>query len=903
MPQMALSRGTRLGVYEVTALIGEGGMGQVFRAHDTRLNRDVALKILPDAVARDPDRLVRFTREAQTLASLNHAHIAQVYGFEDQEGVRALVMELVDGEDLSQRIAHGAIPLADALPIATQIAAALEAAHEQGFIHRDLKPANVKVRPDGTVKVLDFGLAKAMEPAGAASANALNSPTLTAAVTQMGTIIGTAAYMAPEQARGRPVDTRADIWAFGVVCFEMLTGKPLFAGETIGETVAAVLRDDVDWTSLPQTTPDAIRHLLGRCLHRDVKQRLQAIGEARIVLDSRDGWTGPPPSSVRSPPLPSRNRLILWGCASALVAGVAAASGWLLGRANIPSPVVTRLSVPLPVPLAPHYETANVALSRDGGTLAFVGIKDGTSSLYVRRMDQLEVRRLAGTDGASGPIFSPDGAWIAFIADGRLKKVPVLGGSPTVVNEGNPDTIGMDWTPDGTIVFTRGFTLGISRVPASGGAAQSVMVPDPGKGESSYLWPRLLPGGTDMLFVINPDNIASFNEGRIAVEMVGTKESRHILEAQGSFPLYTPSGHLVFFGGGSVRVAPFDLRQRRMTGPAVPVESVSVTPHTGAVQAAISESGTLVYAPVGDQVFRSSLVSVDLSGRAQPLTDVLPHYLGEMSVSPDGQRVALRSAKANDDIHVFDIPRASLTRFTYEGGDEQNPVWTPDGKRLAYASQRGGTPTMYWKTADGNGTPEKILAPQHPHRPSSFSPGGKFLAYTEVHPQSGLDIWTVRLDDSSRQPEPFLRTPFDEDLPLFSPDGHWLAYRSNESGRMEVYVAQFPGAAVKRQISIDGGDQPMWAPGGRQLFYLKGDRVMSVDVNGESGLHPTKPRLLFERAVSPSAADSGAWGHTYAVFPDGKRFLFVDNAVQPEVRELRVVLNWFEELKARVPTK
>jgi serine/threonine-protein kinase len=743
-----------------------------------------------------------------------------------------------------------------------------------------------------------------MEPADAWGMSAMASPTLTARATQAGTIIGTPGYMAPEQATGRRVDTRTDIWAFGVVCFEMLTGKPLFAGESASDIVAAVLRDTIDSATLPATTPDRIRYLLARCLQRDVKLRLQAIGEARIVLDSRDGWTGPSSSTVRNPLPPARNRLILWGCASALVAGVAAASGWFLGRANIPSPVVSRLSVPLPVPLVPHHETANVALSRDGGTLAYVGFKDGTSSLYVRRMDQIEVRRLAGTEGAAGPVFSPDGAWIAFMADGKLKKVPVLGGSPTMVNEGNPDTIGLDWEPDGTIVFTRGFTLGISRVPASGGAAQSLMVPDPAKGESSYLWPRLLPGGTDLLFVINPDNIASFNEGRIVVETLGATGSRHILEAQGSFPLYAPSGHLVFVGGGSIRVAPFALRHKAMTAPAVPVvEGVSVTPHTGAAQAAISESGTLVYAPVGDQVWRSSLVSVDLSGRAQQLTDVLPHYLGELSMSPDGQRVALRSAKANDDIHVFDIPRASLTRFTSEGGDEQNPAWTPDGKRLAYASARGGISTMYWKTADGNGTPEKILTPQHPQRPSSFSPDGKFLAYTEVHPQNGLDIWTVRLDDSSRQPEPFLRTPFDEDLPLFSPNGHWLAFRSNESGRMEVYVAQFPGAAVKHQISIDGGDQPMWAPDGKQLFFLKENRVMGVELNGVAGLHPAKARMLFERAVSPSAADSGVWGHTYAVFPDGKRVLFVDNVVQPEIRELRVILNWFEELKARVPTK
>jgi serine/threonine-protein kinase len=334
------------------------------------------------------------------------------------------------------------------------------------------------------------------------------------------------------------------------------------------------------------------------------------------------------------------------------------------------------------------------------------------------------------------------------------------------------------------------------------------------------------------------------------------------------------------------------------------VEGVSVAPHTGAVQAAISASGTLVYAPVGDQLPKSSLVVVDSNGRAQPLTDAVPNFLGEMSLSSDGQRVALRSAKANDDIHVLDIARGSLTRFTYEGGDEQTPVWTPDGSRMAYRSQHGDRQAMYWKTTEGPGTPKEILASKNAQRPSSFSPDGKVLAYAEVHPQSGLDMWTVRLDEgSSRQPEPFLQTPFQEDLPLFSPDGRWIAYRSNESGRMEIFVAQFPGAAVRRQISIDGGDQPLWAPSGKQLFYVNGKRIMSVDLATDAGLRAGKPRVLFERTLARSAIDSGQWGHIYAVFPDGKRFLFVENPEQPEVRELRVVLNWFEELKARVPTK
>ncbi len=878
-------------------------MGEVYRAIDNNLKRQVAIKVLPPTVGADPDRVSRFQREAEVLATLNHPNIANIYGLEKSDGALALVMELVEGPTLAEQIAQGPIPLVEASSIARQVAEALEAAHDQGIVHRDLKPANIKVRPDGTVKVLDFGLAKAMDPAAGSRTDATNSPTVHA--TQLGVILGTAAYMSPEQARGAPVDRRADIWAFGCVLYEMLAGRAMFARESITDTLATITRDDPDWTALPATTPDQVRRLLARCLQRDAKQRLQAIGEARIALDATDDRASSPAPGNRSPTRqPAPKRLLLWA-ASLVAASVAVGMGWWLAHANLPPAIVSRLSIPLRVPLSTHYETTNIALSPDGATLAYVGEMNGTSSLYVRRMDQIEIRPLAGTEGAMGPVFSPDGAWIAFVADRKLKKVPMLGGSPTVVNEGNPDAFSLDWTPDGSIIFTRGFTLGLARVSASGGDAQTLMTPDPGNGESSYIWPRVMPGATDLLFVINLDSSASFNEGRIAVETLGRKDSREILDAQGSFPVYTESGHLVYFSGGSVRAAPFDLRQRKMTGPAVPVvEGVSVAPHTGAVQAAISRSGTLAYAAVGDQVPKTSLVIVDLNGRAQPLTDALPNLLGDMSVSPDGQRVALRSAKANDDIHVFDIPRGSLTRFTYEGGDEQNPVWTPDGKRLAYASQRGGTPAMYWKQADGNSTPEQILATRYPHRPSSFSPDGKLLAYTEVHPQSGLDIWTVRLDEgSSRQPQPFLQTRFDEDLPLFSPDGRWVAYRSNESGRMEVYIAQFPGAAVKRQISIDGGDQPQWAPDGKRLFYTNGNRIMSVDLTSESGLHSTKPRLLFERAFSSFSADSGIWGHTWAVFPDGKRFLFVDSPVQPEVRELRVVLNWFEELKARVPAK
>ena len=511
----------------------------------------------------------------------------------------------------------------------------------------------------------------------------MNSPTITARGTELGTILGTAPYMAPEQAKGRSVDTRADIWAFGVIVFEMLTGKQLFAGETISDTLAAVLRDEIDWTALPALTPDRIRKLLKRCLDRDVSQRLQAIGEARITLAATDD----PAGAVRpdAPRTQSAIRRFAPFASAVLMAVAAARGGWWIARASTPAPLVMRLSVSLPVPLVPNHETANVALSRDGRTLAYVGLHNGTRGIYVRALDEPDVRLLAGTEDAAGPVFSPDGAWLAFRDDTRMKKVPVLGGSPAIVNEGNPDSIGIDWASAGTLLFARGFTLGLARVPASGGVAEVLMRPDPEKGESSYLWPRLLPGGKDVLFVINPDNSASFDEGRIAVDALEGGGQRAALDVQGSLPYYTPTGHLVFFSNGSIRASRFDVGRRTLAGPPVPVgDGVSVAPHTGAVQAAISDNGTLIYADVGDQVPRSSLVALDANGKSRAITDVLQVNLGEMSVSPDGQRVAFRLAKANDDIHILDIARGSLTRFTYEGGDEQNPVWTPDGTRIAY---------------------------------------------------------------------------------------------------------------------------------------------------------------------------------------------------------------------------
>ncbi|MBI3470973.1 MAG: serine/threonine-protein kinase [Candidatus Solibacter usitatus] len=889
---MPLSAGAKLGPYEIVSTLGAGGMGEVYRAKDTQLDRHVAIKVLHDALAQDPDRLARFSREAKVLASLNHPHIAQIYGIEG----RALVMELVPGETL-----RGPIPLATALEYAKQIAEALEAAHEKGIVHRDLKPGNVMVTPEGAVKVLDFGLAAVGQEPVSSGADPANSPTLTMRATQAGMIMGTAAYMSPEQAAGKPVDKRSDIWSFGVVLFEILTGQRLFEGETISHTLADVLKGQIGFSRLPQETPRPVRDLLLRCLDRDVKTRLRDIGEARIAIQ---GCLVHPESAMEVPPQGNVRPARLPWAVAALCAIAAGFAFWSAHRGGSTPAQVERLSIdlpdadPLPWDIGGHL----FAISPDGSRLVYTSRHGDTTRLCLRRLDQFEIKPLAGTEGGLYPFFSPDGRWLGFAADGKLKKIPVDGGSPTVICDSGPLPTGASWNPDNSITFSPGFTFGIARVPADGGKAEVFLKPDAAKNESSYLWPQVLPDS--ILFTVGPDSIASFNEAQIFLAPRGRSGAKTLI-AGGACARYLPTGHLVYAYDGRLLAAPFDPAQGKLQGPALPVvEGVQMAASDGTAQYAVSQTGTLAYLAGRMSEGRSRIVMVARNGSEEKNFDV-KLAVGEMRLSPDGQRLALRTFKANDDIHILDLNSGTAPRFTFEGGDEQSPVWTPDGSRVAYGSARGAPSSIYWKAADGSGTPQLLTKAENPRYPSAISPDGKVLIFTEQHPATGSDLWLMPLEDGgTMQPKAWIRTPFHEDKPAFSPDGRWVAYASNESGEAQVFVAQFPEGSVRRQISTSGGTEPLWASNGKEIFYRKpkgdGDvmEVMAVDVVTQPSFGAGSPHLLFERKYQPA---TGLLAATYAVTPDGQHFILLKPAIGEPVRQIQVVLHWFEDLKHRIP--
>ena len=914
---LSVTPGTRLGPYEIAAQIGVGGMGEVYRATDTNLARQVAIKVLPASVAADPDRLARFDREAKTLAALNHPNIAAIYGLEKSSGITALVMELVEGPTLADRIAQGAIPIDEALPIARQIAEALEAAHEQGIIHRDLKPANIKVRSDGTVKVLDFGLAKAIEPVGAISPGVTQSPTITTpAMTQAGLILGTAAYMSPEQAKGQPADKRSDVWAFGCVLYEMLTAKRAFDGEDVSDTLAAVLRSEPAWGALPDDLPPAIVELIQRSLAKDRRRRIADVAAALFVL------TGPSQASrvTRTERANAVTRHPIAAIAAALVATVGiAAGGWWMGARS--RPVEPKLVARFGVPLRGDEQFSNlggnlIALSPDGKYLAYIANR----RLNVHPLDRLESIPIRGTEFAANtvatirsPFFSPNGQWIGFSQEGQIKKVSINGGAPVPIVPA-VNASGYAWEDDGTILFAEGDN--ILRVPEAGGKPEVIVAGVKGRVQSL----QLLPGKRTILFTVFPEGTANA-EAEIVVRSLDTGQQQTLIRG-GIAARYVPTGHLVYFAAGTLLAVPFDLRALALSGAPVPVaEDVASAESPGGAAAnahiAMSPSGTLAYvAGSFNASVPRTLVWVDRLGKEESLGVPERPYVYPR-LSPDGSRIAVTVNDQEQDIWIWDVGRKTLRRFTIDPAEERYSAWTPDGKRIAFGSHRGGEAGMWWQAADGTGTPERLGGfPFNRYgnlQPTTISPDGSRLVATATGRSPNLWILTLNGDP---QPTPLLQTgssPRDigrystERNAEISPDGHWIAYESLEAGQFDVYVRPFPDVTGgKWPVSTNGGSQPLWARSGKELFFIdRSGALTGVRVEGQSSFTIGTPAKILDSSYVWSVPTYA--GRMYDISPDGQRFLMLKESSLPDrtsaPRSITVVQNWFEELKRLVPTR
>jgi serine/threonine-protein kinase len=891
---MPLSPGTRIGSYEIVGILGAGGMGEVYRARDSKLNREVALKVLPSAVAADPERLARFRREAQVLAALNHPNIAHVHGFEDSGDTHALVMELVEGPTLFDRIAQGPLALTEALPIAKQIAEAMEAAHEQGIVHRDLKPANVKVREDGTVKVLDFGLAKALgtDPSGVSGADPTNSPTLTARSTQLGMIIGTAAYMSPEQAKGRQVDRRADIWAFGVVLFEMVTGKRGYEAEDISETLAAVLTREVDWKALPSDTPARLKALVRDCLVRDPKERLRDIGDARRELQRL--IEGAPEATAASGttalPAPAWQRLLPWGIAA--VAVIAAAASAMMTQKAPPSPAaVTRAQSEL------KKFSAFVGLSKDGSKAAYVeaGGAD-TTVMMLRTLDQFEAKPIAGTGGSGWPLFSPDGQWIAYstITGTKISKIPITGGTSITLCEGNFGS-GAAWSLDDRIVFAG--PKGLMQVPAGGGTPTALTTVDDKKGETGHSRPQFLPGEKQLLFTLSVKD-AGAGGPQFAVLDLASGAYRTVARG-GANGRYVPTGHLVYLRGTTLFAVPFDLKTLSVTGAEAPVvEAVSTQGPPGTADYAVSDDGLLMYFVGEANASGTTLAWADRQGKTTRLPGQSTGLWGTGRFSPDGRFVAngISNSTGGRDIWIFDVERGTPTRVTF-GEYNDFPVWTPDSKRIYFGATRNGKSGIYRAPPDGSGKAELVLETKGQPTPESVSLNESTLLYTEAADGKTSRIMVVGLVNgvASGAAKPLHDSAVGEGNPQFSPNGRWVAYVSTESGGAEIYVHAFPEAGARKRVSSDGGLKPRWSFDGRELFYWAGQpptKLVSVDIPANDALNPSVPKTVFEGQV---------FGTTWDVTRDKNRFLV--ELTSAAGTHLATVTNWFAELVKRAPAK
>ena len=904
-PHSPFPAGTRFGPFEVLCPLGVGGMSEVYQARDARLGRDVAIKVLPQGLTNSPEYLARFEREARVVASLNHPNIAALYAVDDRDGVPYLVLELVPGQTFAELLEAGPLPLVRALDLCRQIADAVEAAHARGVVHRDLKPSNVKVTPAGMVKVLDFGLAKSPS-AEWAVADISRGSTATWAFDRHDPglsgagLVGTLSYMSPEAVRGGTAHRQGDVWSFGCVLYEALTGKKAFDGPTSSDTIAAILERDPDWRALPRGTPLPIRDLLRRCLQKDRHQRLHDIADARIEIEealselasSGEGWGrwNQLARGIAQRPL-ARSGFALAAAALIVLATV------LITRPAERPPSRLHINLPATVPLALDRQPA-LAVSPDGATIVYVARRGSRTQLHLRRTEQFDATPLAGTEGGESPIFSPDGAWIVFAAEGKLRKIAVAGGEAVTLCDA-PAPHGLAWGPGDFIYFAPSGVSGIHRVPAAGGRPEALTTPDSRHGEAAHRWPEVLPGGRGILYTVYRAESESPVDASIAVLPLGSGAARTLTEGA-TFPRYAPTGHLIYARSGMLFAARLDLSRLELVGPPVPVaEDVNLNPLSGAAQFSFSREGVLVYAPGGAQTVARSLIRVDRKGAARPVTETRRAFFGPR-LSPDHRRLALT---VEDDkgfnVWVQDLDRDTLTRLTLDGGQERLAVWTPDGRRLVLGSSPARrTPSLLWRAADGSDGEKGLTASGRRPIAGSVSPDGSVMAFTDQDavPGTGNDIWLLPLPKGT--PQPYLRTPFDEAGPMFSPDGRWIAYTSNETGRDEVYLRPFPGPGGKWQISTEGGSEAVWSPGGREIFFRSGDKMMAVSLAASGNrIRAEKPVLLFEAPY-----DHGfPWYPNYDVSADGREFLMIRSEPRPAPTQLNVVLDWFSAVRHQPP--
>ncbi len=884
---MPLTAGSRLGHYEIVALIGAGGMGQVYEARDPRLNRTVAIKVLQEHMSSFPEARARFEREAQLIAGLNHPHISTLHDVGRQEQIDFFVMELVEGETLAARLLRGPLPVRDALRHAIEIASALDLAHRHGVVHRDLKPGNVMLTKSG-VKLLDFGLAKFRQ-----SQHAISTLVTQADVTVEGEILGTLQYMAPEQLEGYEADARTDIFALGTVLHEMITGQKAFDGPSRMSLMRSIMSDTPPpVSSLQPVAPLALDRLIATCLAKDPDDRWQSARdvwrELKWLLDSSSSTSVDVSAGDKTVAHVLQKKISVVAATAFVVLGAAAAAAivWALKpTAGRTPPSVARLSVSLPPgDRIGDPNRPSIALSPDGKSLAYVGYHGGTTQIFVRAVDSMNSRPIPGTERGVAPFFSPDGEWIGFFATGRLKKVPASGGAVQNVCDA-ASGMGAAWAADDTIYFAPFNTSALSKVSASGGTPTPATTLDRSKGEVSHRWPQVLPGGKAMIFTVwtGPGS----DEKHLHLQMLGSGE-RRVLVQGASTGRYVASGHILYSRDDALFTVPFELAQLQITGPPVPLAERALDDE--GAHFSVSDSGLLAYVPVSPTRFDRRLVWTDSTGKVEPLS-LPPRGYTDPMLSPDGRFVAFTVLGAIEAIWIYDLTRHTLGALTSTAaGSSQAATWSPDGKRIIYRGSRNGFRNLFWQLVDG-GDEERLTTSEALQTPTSWSRDGKYVAFVETSVATGPDVAVLQMD--RREPSMFLKTGSLETGARFSPDGQWLAYSSDESGKSEVYVRPFPGPGGKLQISTDGGAEPVWSHSGQELSYRNGDKMLSVSLSTRPVLTADTPRMLFEGHYMRT--DTGGAG--YDVSAAG-RFLMVQS-VEPEqpATQINIVLNWFDTLR------